>query len=249
MIIHDCVQGTAEWFKLRRGIPTASEFDRIITPAKGQLSKQWKGYAARLIWEKVMNTTTQSLAGIEHIDEGKRLEPAAVKQFEFTYEVETRKIGFVTTDDGLVGASPDRFIIGPTQRPLEVKCPTGPVHLGYMLFGHSDAYKPQVQGQLMVCEADEGVFYTYMEHAPAYVIATPRDEPFIKAMASALAEFNDNLQEFTAKAMSLGVFQAFVEVATPVDQEYGEAVRAVPDEWRGVTEHIAAWGSDGEDPF
>lgn len=229
MVIHDCEQGTAEWFALRRGIPTASEFSKIITPAKGQLSEQWRKYAARLIWEKLMHTTTQSLAGIEHIEDGKRLEPAAVAQFEFTYEVQTKRVGFVTTDDGMVGASPDRFIVGPSTRTLEVKSPTGPIHLGYMLFGHEAAYRPQIQGQLWVCEAEEGVFYSYAERAPAYVIETRRDDEYISKLEAAMREFNENLVRCTEKAHSLGVFQAFDEAVTPVDAEYGEAVRLVPE--------------------
>jgi hypothetical protein len=40
MKIHNCTQGTEEWRKLRAGIPTASEFHKIITPKTGQLSKQ-----------------------------------------------------------------------------------------------------------------------------------------------------------------------------------------------------------------
>ena len=32
MIIHEVEQGSGDWLKLRLGIPTASEFDKIITP-------------------------------------------------------------------------------------------------------------------------------------------------------------------------------------------------------------------------
>lgn len=33
MIFHDVVQNTNEWHKVRAAIPTASEIDKIITPA------------------------------------------------------------------------------------------------------------------------------------------------------------------------------------------------------------------------
>jgi hypothetical protein len=229
MIIHDVTQGSPEWFKLRIGIPTASEFDKIITPARGELSKSWKPYAARLIWEKLINTTTQSLEGIKHVEEGKRLEPFAVRQFEIVNDVETRKIGFVTTDDGLIGASPDRFIVG-QPRCVEIKCPTGPVHMRYALFGHEEAYKPQIQGQLEVCEREEGVFYSYVERAPAYEIRTQRDDPFLSKMRAALREFNDNLQMLTEKALAMGQYQAFADIITPLEAEYGPSLRdGLPD--------------------
>jgi hypothetical protein len=48
-IIHTCDQGSAEWFARRLGIPTASEFDRIITAAKGDLSKSASKYAQALV--------------------------------------------------------------------------------------------------------------------------------------------------------------------------------------------------------
>ena len=42
MIVHPCQQGTVEWTEARLGIPTASEFSRIVT-ATGKLSKQRDG--------------------------------------------------------------------------------------------------------------------------------------------------------------------------------------------------------------
>ena len=39
MIVKHMPQGWPEWFEARRGRPTASNFNRIITAAKGELSK------------------------------------------------------------------------------------------------------------------------------------------------------------------------------------------------------------------
>jgi len=38
VIIHEVEQNTPEWLTLRLGIPTASMFDKIVTPA-GKFSK------------------------------------------------------------------------------------------------------------------------------------------------------------------------------------------------------------------
>ena len=43
MIIHPAEQGSAAWTEARLGIPTASQFSRIITPG-GKLSKSRDGY-------------------------------------------------------------------------------------------------------------------------------------------------------------------------------------------------------------
>lgn len=246
-IEHNVEQGSVDWYRLRRGIPTASEFNKIITPAKGNLSEQWKPYAARLVWEKLINTTTQSLDGIEHIEEGKRLEPFAVAHFELINSAKTRRVGFVTTDDGLIGASPDRYLV---DRPacLETKCPTGPVHMRYCLFGHEDAYRPQIQGQLLVCELERGYFFSYTERAPAYQIETMRDDPYITKMSAALRQFTDTLAECMAKAQSLGVFQAYQEMTTPVDAELGEIAREELGRVVGLEDEGPEWWDEVGQP-
>jgi hypothetical protein len=47
----DTIQGSAEWWKLRKGIPTGSQFSRIITAKKGDYAAGAKHYAAELIAE------------------------------------------------------------------------------------------------------------------------------------------------------------------------------------------------------
>jgi hypothetical protein len=227
----DIEQGSAAWFKLRSGIPTAGSFHNIITPAKMQISAQRFPYACRLIAERLLNWQSESLDHVKHIEAGKRLEPFAVRQLEFTAELETVPIGLVTTNDGRFGASPDR-ISGRHESSVEVviecKCPTIPTQLNYLLFGHDAAYKPQVQGQLWVAEAEEALFYSFLDRGPAYMVRTHRDEAFIRAMKNALEQFSDELDGWTEKARSLGVWQAFAEVATPADAERGAQLRNAP---------------------
>ncbi len=219
MKIHDVEQGSAAWFTLRRGIPTASAFHRIITPAKMQPSAQRYDYACQLIAEKLLNTTLQSLEGLEHVERGKELEPAAVRQYEFVNEVETYPVGFITTDDGLVGASPDRLLKG-RNRGLEIKCPAPNTQMSYLLFGPDDKYRCQVQGQIWVAELDDSDFYAYAERMPPVSIRTPRDDKFITALRAAVTQFVTELEEWTDKARSLGVFQAFAEIVMPLEREY-----------------------------
>src|SRR6476659_7528724 len=160
MKIHDVAQRSPEWHALRLGKPTASEFHKIITPKTGKLSAQARKFACRLIAERLLNEPLDLLGGIEAIERGKAMEPDAVAQYEFAEEVETQPVGFVTTDDGLVGASPDRLIVGASAG-LEIKCPLLPTHIGYWLDGPGDGYRPQVQGQLWVAEFEWLDFYSY----------------------------------------------------------------------------------------
>ena len=228
MKIHDVEQGSAAWFRLRSGIPTASEFANILTPKKQELAAGRHKYACRLIAERLLRWQSESLDMIKHIEEGKLKEPAAVEQLEFVTGLETRKVGFITSDDGRFGASPDRLARG-NGITLEVKCPTIPTQMQYLLLGHDDAYICQVQGQLWVAEADKAIFYSYHERTPAYMVETGRNEPFIRKLSDALEQFSDELEELTEKAKSLGVFQAFAEVATPADAELKPLDHAAED--------------------
>lgn len=223
----DVKQGTADWYKLRSGIPTASEFHHILTPKKMELSASRRPYQCRLVAERLLRWQAESLDKIQQIENGKFMEPFAIAQLEEIEEFETRKVGFVRTNDLRFGASPDRVAgvaadLAQVGIVIESKCPTIPKQFEYLLLGHEDAYRCQVQGQLYVAEADKAIFYAYCPRTPAYKVETGRDEPFIKKLAGALEQFSDELEEMTERARRLGAFQAFADLVTPAEAEYGE---------------------------
>lgn len=227
----DVVQGSAEWYRLRASIPTASEFSSILTPAKMQLSTARFKYAARIIAGRLLKWQADSLEKIEHIREGKELEPLAVAQMELLNDIETRSIGFATTSDGRFGASPDRVMmvgdaVGIT---AECKCPTIPIQMERLLFGHGSDYFVQVAGQLWVCEADKAIFFSFNPRMPPYMVETGRDEALIGKLAAALEQFSDELEGWTEKARALGMFQEFAEIATPADAELAQLDRSAED--------------------
>jgi hypothetical protein len=199
MKIHDVAQRSPEWHALRLGKPTASEFHKIITPKTGKLSAQARKFACRLIAERLLNEPLDLLDGIEAVERGKAMEPDAVAQYEFVEEIETQPVGFVTTDDGLVGASPDRMIVG-APAGLEVKCPLLPTHIGYWLDGPGDEYRPQVQGQLWVAEFEWLDFYSYHPQMEPVRLRTQRDDAYIKLIEQALRDFNDMLHDMYERA-------------------------------------------------
>lgn len=215
---YDIAQGSADWHRLRMGIPTASCFDQIITPVKGDLSKSWRRYAYRLIAERLLNAPTESVEGVEWMERGRELEPVAAKQYEFVQEVETVPVGFITTDDGLLGCSPDRLVKG---KPIgvEIKCARGDIHLAYLIDGTAPEYRPQVQGQMLVAELERVDLYPYHPRMPSRPIETPRDEPYISLLRDRLDEFNIGLIDMLERARALGVFQAYESAATPLDIE------------------------------
>jgi hypothetical protein len=173
MRIIDCEQGSDEWFAVRRGVPSASEFDSIITPKKGDLAAAHETYIDRLIDEAIRTDARRKFQGTADTDRGHELEPEARELYAFMRDVEPVTVGFVLRDAGDAGCSPDSLIasIGG----LEIKCPDGPQHVGYLRAGIlPDKYKPQVHGNLLITGREWWDFMSYCPgHRPLIVRVTP----------------------------------------------------------------------------
>ena len=206
MKIIDVVQGSDAWEQFKLGIPSASQFHRVITAVKGDLSKSARKYAHELVAETLLDRPLLDTQGRTFaMLRGQELEEAGAAQYEFTTDAETRKIGFVTTDDGKLGCSPDRFVVG-HRGGLEVKCQLDGGHMGCWIDGPGDDYKQQVQGTLAICEAEWWDLYAYHPDLPPLMLRTYRDEPYIAKMSAALREFLGLRDEMLAKARASGFF-------------------------------------------
>lgn len=211
-------QGSDAWLAARLGMPTASEFDKILTPG-GKLSTSSRKYAFYLAAEKILNRQLESLDHLEWIQHGKMFEDSAAKNYEFVQEVKIRKCGLITTDNGLVGASPDRLILD-SNGSVEIKCPAPNTQIGYIVDGFGDAYKCQVQGQMWVAELDYVDRYAWHPELPPVLQRTERDDIFIKALSDAVTKFCDDLQEIIRKARASGFFQERENLLTTVENSY-----------------------------
>ena len=225
MIIHNVEQGSAEWHALRCGIPTASEFSKILTPKEMKLSSQAPAYMYRLLGEW-MTGHTQETIETEYMQIGRDLEDRAVKAYCFQKECDVETVGFVTTDCGRFGCSPDRFVIG-HHGGVEIK--THPqaigVHVQAMVErAMSDAHKAQVQGCLWICEREYWDLVSYTEELPIVIVRVNRDEKYINALIMALAKFSDGMEEMRVKlTQEYGPFERKL-VPAPADAYDGMGV-------------------------
>lgn len=207
--IHRVDQGTAAWFAVRLGKPTASMFHKIITPG-GKPSAQARDYMFRLIAERLLNEQMEDGIGrLEWIERGKIEEPNAAAQLSWTYNLELEPVGFVTDDDDRMGCSPDRLVVG-RREAVEIKCPAPWTQIGYLLDGLGTDYRPQVQGHLMIGEFDKVHFYSWHGRCPPHYEITVRDERYIALMADLLERFLDELDAETERARKMGSFAAIV---------------------------------------
>jgi len=193
--IHNVQQGTSAWLELRKGIPTASMFDQIVTP-EGKPSKSAEKYMHHLLAERVIGRPIEGFKS-RYMELGNEYEAKAVASYEFLNEVTTYKVGFVTTDDGLIGCSPDRFIENVIKGGLEAKAPSPAVHVSYLMaaLGASREYKVQLQGQIWVCDWDWVDIVSYCDGFPDANFRATRDDKFIKLMEKEVREFSERLED------------------------------------------------------
>jgi hypothetical protein len=177
-------------------------------------------YLYRLVAERLLHDTMDDQIGyVNWVEWGKSQEGNAVAQFEFTNEVVVEPGGFVTTDDGRLGASPDRIIKGGRDG-MEVKCPAPWTQVEYLLDGPGDDYRPQVQGHLLVGEFEAVHFYAWHPQMPSFHRVTLPDRNYIANLAGALNAFCDALDIMTQRARALGAYAVVRRVETPADIAY-----------------------------
>jgi hypothetical protein len=196
--IHDVEQNSEEWFALRSGRPTASEFAKLVTPT-GKASTQITGYAALLAAEAYAGTELERWEGNQWTQRGHELEDEARAYYTLTSGEQTSLAGFVTSD--LAGCSPDH-VVGDNGL-AEYKC-LAPQH--HVLALHTCAqtgrapndYRPQLQGQLWVCEREWVDLVFYHPQLPVLIHRETRDEKMIElltAQVHAVIELRDQFIE------------------------------------------------------
>ncbi len=112
-IYNDILQGTPEWFEIRRGKITASHAQAIGNNGKGLES-----YILDVMAEYFSSTDKEQISN-NHTERGIELEPTARTMYELENDCEVEQIGFCELNE-YVGCSPDG-LIGKTGM-IEIKC-------------------------------------------------------------------------------------------------------------------------------
>lgn len=203
----DVIQGTQEWLELRAGIPTASNFDKILTPggAKGpQPSKQQEKYMFLLLAERLMGHPVEDRGYSHWMDRGNDEEGRAVCFYEFQRDIETVKVGFITNDAGMIGCSPDRLVGEPGL--LEIKVPSEAIHMGYLLQSGTayEEYRVQVQGQLWVSGREWSDVLSWHPELPPALMRIERDENFISLLDVHVTAFSERLEAMFVELVGRG---------------------------------------------
>lgn len=193
MKIIDCDQRSPEWYAARAGIPTASEFSTVLAKGKAKDSESVtrRRYIHKLAGERITGEPAESYDN-GFMNRGREMEPQAREDYAFIKDVEPQLVGFVTTDDGMAGCSPDS-LIGKTGA-LEIKTAAPHILLEHMFKGEFPAeHKAQCQGVLWVAEREWIDLLVYWPRMKPFIVRAHRDEAYIAALASAVAAFNEEV--------------------------------------------------------
>ena len=184
---HDVAQYSEAYDRLKLGIPTSSNFHKIITP-QGKPSKQWREYACVLIAERLLQQRIE-FYNSPAMERGLIVESEAADWSEFDRDVITQRVGFITDDDHTMGCSPDRLV--GEDGLLEIKAPLPHTQVEYWISGKlNERFWPQLQGQLYITQRDWVDILCWHDVLPKLIMRVEPDEAFIKTLDHELHIFN-----------------------------------------------------------
>ena len=183
MIIHDVEQNSDEWLRLRCGIPTASEFAKIIT-STGRPSKQIDAYARKLAAELYAGKPLDVYSN-NYMERGHEQESEARDLYALTRGVAVAQVGFVTDDSGSYGCSPDGLIDDDGM--LEIKTRKAEIQVETLASGSPPSENiAQMQGQMWICNRKWVDYISYHPDLPMFVFRVAFDQHFAAAITTAV---------------------------------------------------------------
>ena len=190
MIELDVPQKSAEWFAARLGLPTASQFKRILTPGGKLVADSVRQrYIDDLAAETISGIPTPHYVSWD-MKQAAETEPDSRRIYAMNHEVEVREVGLCYKDDRkLFSCSPDGLV--DPNGGFETK---GTIYGGLQLARLREnkmmrEHIPQVQGSLYVCDREWWDFQSYCPGLKELCIRNYRDEKWIKLLAEELERF------------------------------------------------------------
>lgn len=195
MKILDVRQGSPEWLAARMGLVTASELKYLLTPKcepRKWSTEMPNTYLASKLSEKWSGEPDEGFV-TEAMENGSIREKQAVPWYEGIFEVRIHPVGFIITDEGTFGASPDGMFDDGAG--IEVKVPKRKTHTKYLLAdGVPDEYLPQVHGCIFATGAAYWKFLSWNVGFPNHIVTVERDEAAMLRIAEAVADFSERFR-------------------------------------------------------
>lgn len=186
-------QGSEDWFKIRLGLPTASNFATVMAKGEG---KTRTAYMLKLAGEILTGDPMEKYSNPD-MERGHAQEDDARTDYAIMAGVDPQRVGFIR--NGTKGCSPDSLI--GDRGGLEIKCAAAHIQLDRLKRDELPSeHRAQVQGSLWVAEREWWDFVSYCPKLPLFVKRIYRDDAYIKNLAVEVHRFNAELQA-TVEAM------------------------------------------------
>lgn len=217
MRILEVEQNSDEWHVFRLGIPTASDFGKLLT-GTGKPSAQIGDYAAHLAAEKYAGEPIGTWGGSRATQRGNELEPEARDLYVFQRDAEVTEVGFCISskfagfEHAEAGCSPDGLVKEPGRGKwpglLEIKALSASKHVLARAYYTKNKRPPpdyvaQCQGQMLITGRRWCDLYFYHPQLPELAIRISRDDKYcalLVAQINAAAARRDELLELLEAA-------------------------------------------------
>lgn len=211
MITHKVEHGSPEWHELRTGMPTASQFHKIVTPKKLSLSSQANGYMCELLASRFIdaNVALAQDTSTQFMDRGTILESKARLWYELAYDITLSKNVFCTNDSGTIGCSPDALV--GDDGGVEIKCRGAKAHVGWLL-GYEQA-ELQCQGCMMITGRKWWDHLHYHPEMPPKLTRLERNDEVIERLGVTIEGFVLEMKDAEQRLIELGCEKRIADVA------------------------------------
>ena len=182
MKIYNMKQQTDEWFEIRLGKFTASNFSSLFS---NKSTLKYQSVINDVVYERLTGLRQESFSN-QWMERGNELESEARQSYEMLKFQKVKEIGFVELNNR-IGCSPDGFV--GDNGMIEIKCPKASTLIS---LHSSEKIKKdhywQIQGQMWICKKQWCDYYVYHPELPAYIKRLERNDDDIKRLENEINE-------------------------------------------------------------
>ena len=196
----ELIQGSEEWFAVRRGKITASRLSDLMKKTKYGESTYKTRLRMELAIERITGKSASNVVMNQAMHDGIEREPDARTLFEAVTGKEVALCGsFDHPEIVNTSASPDGLLRGENAI-LEIKCPTAVTHArNLMADGMDKRYLYQVAWQMACTESTHGYFASYHPDFPTDLrlkyVRVERDDDLILNISKAVRQFDIEVED------------------------------------------------------
>lgn len=189
MIIHNFDQRTDEWYQIRLGKLTGSDFHTFLGNGETKKNKLLQKAA-----EKITGKSDEEHFVTEDIQRGIDLEDEAILAYEMTSGNNVDKVGFIEENE-FVGCSPDGLV--GDDGIIEVKCPKQSVFLKQVIDQKiKPEYYTQIQFNLLISGRKWCDYIAYNKNFPLFIKRFEIDTEAREKIVKAIEECTGKIKEF-----------------------------------------------------